>query len=84
MRTLETLGVEFSSTSRAEDQAWDYLGQHCALRPEGRRVHMSRFCAAAYKLVKTNQRWAIDEFELEHCCLEFDFLGSKKTDQGTG
>ena len=77
LRTLDALGVEFSATSSSEDQAWDYLGKHCALRPSGRRVHMSRFCAAPYSLVKTNERWSIDEFELEHCCLEFDFLGSK-------
>ena len=41
-------------------------------------MHMSRFCAGPYSLIKHNLRWAIEEMEVEFCCLEFDFLGSKR------
>ena len=78
LESLNNLNVHLPGIQDIDIEAFNYLGQNCALRPSGRRVHMSRFCAAPYALVKHNLTWGIEEYELSHYCLEFDFLSSRK------
>ena len=39
---------------------------------------MSKFLSAPHRLVETNKTWGIEEYETTHCCLELDFLSSRK------
>ena len=78
LRTLDALNIDLPGKESKEIEAFRYLGENFCLRPSGRRVHMCRFNAIPYALVKKNQVWSIDEWELTTLCLEEDWLASKK------
>ena len=78
LRTLDALNIDLPGRENKELEAFKYLGANFSLRPSGRRVHMCRFNALPYALVKKNQPWSIDEWELTALCLEEDWLASRK------
>ena len=78
LRTLDALNIDLPGRETKELEAFRYLGANFSLRSSGRRVHMCRFNAMPYALVKKNQVWSIDEFELKCLCLEEDWLASRK------
>ena len=72
------MGVQLPGEKDSDVEVFTWLKDNCALRPSGRRTNLSRFCAAPYALVQHNKARSIEQFEVACCCLEHDFLGSRK------
>lgn len=72
------MSVELPGVDPPEVEAWRWMRQRARFGKAGRRVTMCRFLAAPAACAQNTLQWPIDEFERTYCCLEMDFLTSKK------
>ena len=78
LRSIEQMGHQLPGLHDPEVEVLEWLKDNATFRTHGRRTHLCRFCAGPHALVRGNKSWGIDEFEITHCALEFDWLGSRK------
>lgn len=75
---LDALGVVLAGSNSQEEEIWEWLRSRAAFGKGGRRVSMCRFLSTLAACKDHSGYWAVDEFERTYCCLEMDFLGSRK------